>query len=145
MQKLPEEPSEAGNPKVPTFAHEKATAIKRQTSMLLNERVLSAANMFQQVSHEGNIEDSMTTNAENLEDTAIDTMTTAVNTSCETLCVERPGGVSQVELGVLRSRLQVLERHLVTELAAGGPENLVEKLVILKSGFDGLERVNRRS
>jgi len=117
----------------------KATCAKRQTSTLL-----SAAKMLTGVSSQGNIlEDTMATTAENLEDTVTDTVTTAVSTSRESYLPSGAPGVSQLELALLRSRLQHLE-YLVTELAARVPESLLEKLAILKSGFEGLERVNRR-
>jgi len=89
-----------------------------------------------------NLEDTVTTTADNLEDT----MTTAVNTSCESPVPASSGapGVSQVDLALLRSRLQSLERHMVTELAAGGPESQLGNLALLKSGLEALERVNRR-
>merc|ERR1740123_188734 len=104
-----------------------------------------APKMMAQDSRQGSgLEDTMTTTADNFEDTVMDTLTTAVNTSCESLMPSGTPGVSQVELTLLRSHLQHLERDVVTELTAGGPESLFEKLVILKSGFEVLERVNRR-
>jgi hypothetical protein len=108
---------------------------KLQTSMQLN-----AAEILAQVSRQGNILEDTTATADNLKDT----VTTAVNTSCESFVPSgAPESLESFELALLRSRLQHLERHLVSELPTRGPERMLEKLAILKSGLKSLERFNR--